>query len=47
VAVVGTDPVQLKYSEEKTDTIIKYALLDIQPKESFKEFDLLRGTENC
>jgi hypothetical protein len=40
VAVVGTDPVQLKYSEEITDTIIKYVLLDIQPTESFKEFDV-------
>ena len=40
VAVVGTDPVQLKYSEEITDTIIKYVLLDIQPKESFKEFNV-------
>jgi hypothetical protein len=40
VAVVGTDPVQLKYSEEITDTIIKYVLLDIQPQESFKEFDV-------
>jgi hypothetical protein len=37
VAVVGTDPVQLKYSEEMTDTAIKYVLLDIQPQESFKE----------
>jgi hypothetical protein len=27
VAVVGTDPVQLKYSEEMRDTIIKYVLL--------------------
>ena len=40
VAVVGTDAVQLKYSEEMTDTIIKYVLLDIQPQESFKEFDV-------
>jgi hypothetical protein len=37
VAVIGTYPVQLKYSEEMTDTIIKNVLLDIQPKESFKE----------
>jgi hypothetical protein len=40
VAVVGTYLVQLKYSEEMTDTIIKYVLLDIQPQESFKEFDI-------
>jgi hypothetical protein len=40
VAVVGREPVQLKYSEEMTDTIIKYVLLDIQPQESFKEFDV-------
>jgi hypothetical protein len=31
----------LKHSEEITDTIIKYVLLDIQPQESFKEFDVL------
>jgi hypothetical protein len=37
VAVVGREPVQLKYSEEMTDTIIKYVLLDIQPQELFKE----------
>jgi hypothetical protein len=36
VAVDGTDPVQLKYSEEMTDTIIKYVLLDIQPKVLYK-----------
>ena len=40
VAVVGSDPVQVKYSEDITDTLIKYVLLDIQPKESFKEFDV-------
>ena len=40
LAIVGTDPVQLKYSEEMTDTIIKYVLLDIQPQESFREFDV-------
>lgn len=39
VALVGTGPVQLKYAEEMTDTIIKYVLLDIQPKVSFKQFD--------
>ena len=27
-------------SEDITDTIIKYVLLDIQPKESFKQFDV-------
>ena len=27
-------------SEEITDTLMKYVLLDIQPKESFKEFDV-------
>jgi hypothetical protein len=32
--------VQLKYAEEMTDTIIKYVLIDIQPQESFKEFDI-------
>jgi transcription elongation factor Elf1 len=41
VAVVGSDCIQLKYSEEMTDTIIKYVLLDIQPKESFKDIDVL------
>ena len=41
VAVVGTDPVQLKYSEEMTDDIIKYVLLDIQLQESFKESNVL------
>jgi GTPase SAR1 family protein len=40
VAVVGTDTVQLKYSEEMTKTLIKYVLLDIQPKQSLKEFDV-------
>jgi hypothetical protein len=40
VAVVGTDPVQLKYAEEITDTVIKYVLIDIQPKESFKDIDV-------
>jgi hypothetical protein len=40
VAVVGTNPVQLKYAEEMTDTIIKYVLLDIQPKESFKDINV-------
>jgi hypothetical protein len=41
VAVFGGDsPVQLKYSEDITDTIIKYVLLDIQPNRSFKEFDV-------
>jgi hypothetical protein len=36
VAVVGTDTVQLKYSEEITETLIKYVILDIQPKALFK-----------
>ena len=27
VGVVGSDPVQLKYSEEMTDTLIKYVIL--------------------
>jgi hypothetical protein len=40
VAVVGTDTVQLKYSEEMSETLIKYVLLDIQPKQSFKEYDV-------
>jgi hypothetical protein len=41
VAVFGGDsPVQLKYAEDITDTIIKYVLLDIQPNRSFKEFDV-------
>jgi hypothetical protein len=40
VAVVGTDTVQLKYSEEMNKTLIKYVLLDIQPTISFKEFDV-------
>jgi hypothetical protein len=30
----------LKYSEDITDNLIKYVLLDIQPIESFKEFDV-------
>lgn len=55
LAVVGMDPIHLKYSEEMTDTLIKYVLLDIQLKDSFKEFDVsvlqvfkgvLRGTFN-
>jgi hypothetical protein len=40
VAVVGSDPVQVKYSEKMTDTLIKYVLLDIKPSESFKDFDV-------
>jgi hypothetical protein len=41
VAVFGGDSsVQLKYSEDITDTLIKYVLLDIQPNRSFKEFDV-------
>jgi hypothetical protein len=40
VAVVGTDTVQLKYSEEMTETLIKYVLLDIQPTISFKHIDV-------
>jgi hypothetical protein len=40
VAVFGTDPIQLKYSEEMTETLIKYVLLDIQPRDTFKEYDV-------
>jgi hypothetical protein len=41
VAVFGGDsPVQLKYAEDMTDNLIKYVLLDVQPKESFKELDV-------
>jgi hypothetical protein len=40
VAVVGTDPIQLKYSEEMTKTLIKYVLLDIQPTISFWHIDV-------
>jgi hypothetical protein len=40
VAVVGTDTVQLKYSEEMTGTLIKYVLLDIQPTISFRYIDV-------
>jgi hypothetical protein len=41
VAAFGGDsPVQLKYCEDMTDNLIKYVLLDVQPKESFKEFDV-------
>jgi hypothetical protein len=40
VAVVGSDTVQLKYFEEMTETLIKYVLLDIQPKASFKRIDV-------
>jgi hypothetical protein len=40
VAVVGTDTVQLKYSEEMTGTLLKYVLLDIQPKISFRHIDV-------
>jgi hypothetical protein len=40
VAVVGLDPIQLKYSEKITDNLIKYVLLDIQPSGSFKDFDV-------
>jgi hypothetical protein len=40
VAVVGSDTVQLKYSEEMTKTLIKYVLLDIQPAISFKHIDV-------
>jgi hypothetical protein len=40
VAVVGSDPIQLKYSEDMTKKLIKYVLLDIQPKISFKHIDV-------
>ena len=40
VGIVGTDPIHLKYSEDITDTLIKYVFLDIQPNRSFKEFDV-------
>jgi hypothetical protein len=40
VAVVGSDPIQLKYSEEMTKNSIKYVLLNIQPRDTFKEFDV-------
>ena len=41
VAVFGGDsPVQLKYSEDITDNLIKYVLLDVQPNKSFNQFDV-------
>jgi hypothetical protein len=32
--------IQLKYSEEMTEKLIKYVLLDIQPTISFKQIDV-------
>jgi hypothetical protein len=40
IAVVGTDTVQLKYSEEMIETLVKYVLLDIQPRDTFKEYNV-------
>jgi hypothetical protein len=40
VAVVGSDKIKLKYSEEMTKALIKYVLLDIQPTISFKGIDV-------